>query len=142
MNLQFKKIIAWSLCLVFLTGITFAGNGNVLCIGNDGHIKVETICLPCCGEEEVCKFEVTEDIHDEHNDCNNCYDLELTGSQWLKRSRSTDFDYVLKTSLIPIIESITPTSSTVSVDFNIIKYHSIFGQSPPSLSLATIIIRC
>ncbi len=142
MNLQIKKIITSLMNLIFLVGIIFAGNSNVLCIGNDGNIKVETICLPCCGETEICKFDVTEDIHDEHSDCNDCYDLELTGSQWLKRNRTTDYSYVVKSSSIPVIESIISTSSTVSVDLNILKYHSIFGQSPPSLSLATVIIRC
>ncbi len=146
MNLLIKKISAWTLCLIFLLGITFAGNRNVLCIGEDGRIEFETICLPCCGEsDKVCDLVTTVDHHGEqgeHSECSNCYDLDLNGSQWIKRNRTTDDYNITKLISTPLIESKIYSISTFDDIKNPNQYNLFFGQSPPSASLSTIVLRC
>ena len=57
MNIKICKIITYPLSLLLLVGFIFIGNGEVLCVAEDGHIEIEAECLPCCsGEDNDCKF--------------------------------------------------------------------------------------
>jgi hypothetical protein len=148
MNLYIKKITSWFIGCIFLVGLTFVWNGNVLCIGEDGHIEIETNCIPCCSDtdkackEELCITDESENHHEEHNDCNNCFDLELDGTTWLKRFQITNFNYNFKLTSLSIIDSASYYVKTYLDYSNIYKNKSLFGQNPPNVSITTTVVRC
>ena len=70
MMMRIKRMLIWPICLIFLLSLTLSGSGQVLCVGEDGQIKIETYCLPCCDDvEEACGLDLPEDLHDDHNGC-------------------------------------------------------------------------
>ena len=78
MKMMIRTYLAWTFCLLFLTGITLSSFGNVLCLGDTGHIKTGSTCQPCYSDpEKACLFEQTAPEHDHHDECTNCVDLPL-----------------------------------------------------------------
>ena len=143
MNLWIQKIIVWPLCLFLFVGFIFVVNGYVLCIGEDGHIEFETECLPCCkGTDNVCKLDVSNDLHDEHGDCTNCSDLALDGLLWSRRFQKISFIQSVKSFTAPAYNIVIIFTSNIDDNSKTVKFHLIYGQSPPSLSIATTVLRC
>lgn len=84
-SLQYAKIVnklicnilTWPLCLLFISGLALTGHG-VLCLGDDGRLKVESACPPCCGMPEIeCVLMDAEFGQNHHNNCADCTDLPL-----------------------------------------------------------------
>ncbi len=143
MNLWIQKIIIWQLCLFLFVGFIFVGNGYVLCIGEDGHIEFETECLPCCkGTDNVCKLDVSNDLHDEHDDCTNCSDLTLDEPLWSRRFQRIIFIQSVKSFTAPTFHNAINFASTEESNSQVDKFLLTFGQSPLSASIATTILRC
>ena len=143
MNLRIKKITASTIWLAFLIGVMFPGYSNVLCVGADGLIKLETICLPGCTEtEDFCEYNASEDLPNEHSDCTDCFDVELDNPVWSTRSNKPEFSQLIKldfTASIDISDGLTPLGQ---YNLRFIKYPQLYNQNPPSLSLTTTILRC
>lgn len=82
--------MAWLKCLLLVAGTTLGSFGEVLCIGDDGHAKVEQMCQPCCGEtDDSCFLTAFDGERDHHDDCYSCFDLPLDGPTWLRRNPET-----------------------------------------------------
>ncbi len=80
-----RAYLTWALCLLFVTGITLSSFGYVLCLGDDGHIRTESVHHPCCSDpEKVCLCEQTGTDHD-HAGCTNCTDRPLIQDSLLHR---------------------------------------------------------
>ncbi|MCK5125613.1 MAG: hypothetical protein KAR42_05105 [candidate division Zixibacteria bacterium] len=135
--------MAWLLSLIILVGISSGGTSCILCIGDDGHVEFETICLPACGDtNDFCALEVVDEVPHEHSDCSNCSDVELDGSLWLKPIQKNDPNQlILFASTLTIDGAICPLSWGNN-NSQITKCYLEYGQSPPSCSIATTIIRC
>ena len=143
MTLRIQKTIAWPMCLIFLVGLTFSVTGYVLCIGDDGHTRFKTICLPCCSDaEEVCDVDVSDDISDEHSNCINCSDLSLDELLWSKRFQKTGFIQSVKSFMAPTFHAVIIPISTDNGNSQAGKFLLTFSQSPLSASIATTILRC
>lgn len=143
MNLRLQKIIALPLCLIFLIGMAIAGNGNILCIGDNGRVKFETLCLPCCDEAEK-SYEADEpnELQNEHDECCDCSDVELDYPRWSKRIQTINSDYF--DGFVTALDTDAQLSliSAFNTNSQIIKFHLAFGQSPPSYTISTTVFRC
>jgi len=143
MKLRRMKIAVWSMCLIFLVGLSFSGTGYLLCIGDDGHVEFKTRCLTCVDEaEEVCESKVSDDVHSEHSNCFDCYDIELVSQlssifiRYIDADHATDFDSV------PLADSyLSPKSASID-NPQFIKFHLAYGQSPPLISIDTTVLLC
>ncbi|MCP4582227.1 MAG: hypothetical protein GY839_11480 [candidate division Zixibacteria bacterium] len=143
MKLGFLKITAWSMCLIFIVGLSLSGTGYVLCIGDNGHIEFETSCMNCRGEAaEICKVNVSDDAQCDHSDCTNCSDVEIEDLFWSKRIQKTDSDLPGQFIPIPTIDTIISLISIENGDSRITKFHLAYGQSPPSYTTAITVLRC
>jgi hypothetical protein len=137
MNFRYRKIIVWPMCLVFLTGIIFSGNANILCIGDNGYIKLETFCQARCDEADT-----PSESHNELAECSDCSDIDFNSPIWLKRNQ-----ILYSKDLINLVSpfnndvDLTCESSENTISHNI-KHHLIYGQSPPYYSLMTAVLRC
>ena len=143
MKLRIHKIVIWPLCLFLFVGLVFVGNSDFLCVGEDGYIEFDTEYLPFCGgTDDVCKVDVSNDLHDEHHDCTNCLDLTLNGPLLSRR--------FTKISQIKSVKLLTPSTfynsiilaSTYKSNSQVDKFLLIFGQSPQSAFIAATILRC
>ena len=143
MILRLQKITAWLICLIFLIGIIFAGDSNVLCISDNGLFKFEISCLPYCGDaEKTCETDVSGELQNESNDGSDCSDVELDGPLWSKRNQHIDSKHLA--DFVSAFNQDTHLSLISSKNDNsrIIKFHLAFGQSPPSYSITTTVLRC
>ena len=76
--MQIRKYLSWPVCLLFVAGLTLGNSGSVLCVGDDDHVKVESVCQPYCNDSEAgCILRQPGSNHDHHEDCANCTDLPL-----------------------------------------------------------------
>lgn len=137
MNSWLRKIIVWPMCLIFLIGMIFAGDSNVLCIGDNGHIKFETFCLPCCDEADV-----PGEIQNEPGDCSDCSHVELSGPLWSKRIQNIDPYHLTNQVSVFATNAHFDPISIENTDSRINKFYLVYGQSPPSYSIATTVLRC
>lgn len=91
MNSWIKKAIARALCLFFLIGVTISGYSDVLCISDDGRVKIESICQPCYIEKDACCYlAASANVHDHQDDCDDCLDLSLGEPTWLRKNTGSD----------------------------------------------------
>ncbi len=143
MIVNIRTYIAWPICLLFAFGIVASGSGGVLCVGHDGHVKVEAICLPSSsGAENPCAPAVIDEVLGEYSDCVGCSDVPLDGPQWLKRSRlAANKQRVESVSAHPV-NTIRILSVTESGNSYIATGRSPCCESPPTLCLATTILLC
>lgn len=95
MKLENLKISAWFFGLLFIIGLSSNSVGDVLCVNDDGHVKVESICTPCCDEPiEACVVSNPNKGHEHHDDCDDCSDLPLESHKRLERISSYDFGLI------------------------------------------------
>jgi hypothetical protein len=138
-----RKIIVWPLGLLFFIGLAVSGQGQILCIGGDGHIEFELYCLPCCGEvEETCQIEPPDDLHNKHSECSGCSDLELDRTLWRNRARIVIVDNLtvstlLRHAIIQVDQFFEDNSNQIAAIYNL-----AFSQCPSSLPITTAILRC
>ena len=146
MNLRLLKILAWPICLIFLIGIIFAGNNNILCMGDNGSVLVETFCPPCCDQaEKTCKGNMPDELHNEPCEYSNCSDVEINGPFWSKRIQITDSNQLNAFASKLTISTYFSPISIGEDNLQILKYYLAYGQSPPIysiISLSTTVFRC
>ncbi len=66
--------------LVFALVILLNCYGGILCVNDNGRMKVELICQPCCGKNlKQCIFPESAQPYNNHLDCTNCFDVPTTG---------------------------------------------------------------
>ncbi|MCP4703719.1 MAG: hypothetical protein GY865_03840 [candidate division Zixibacteria bacterium] len=146
MNLRHTKIITWMVCLTFLVGVAFAGNGNILCIDDKGYVEFESFCVSCCDEaEENCGANFANEIHTESEGCSDCSDIEINGPLWSKRIQTIDTNQLRDfASKLTINTYFSPLSIGEHCS-QIQKFYLAYGQSPPEYSivfLSTTVVRC
>ena len=143
MNTWIQRIIVWPLCLFLFTGFIFPANSNVLCIGDDGHIEFETFCHPSCDEAEV-----TRDVDtpcgppNGRSDDSNCSHVELTTALWLGRAQNVSSYHLTSWPSVFTIDGHSDLIYADSSNSRAAESHLAHGQGPPSLSIATTILRC
>jgi hypothetical protein len=141
MNKWSKKYLAWPMCLLFIVGLAVGSNGSILCIGDNGHTNIESICQPCCGEaEDSCDLAESNSNHDHHDECDNCTDRPLFQDPLLSRSISR-LDIDGKISLGHLIyQAFNLNSQTLSSSILIPKTDSDISFEKAGQS--TTVLRC
>ena len=100
MNRKISRFTSWQTCFLLLAGLTFGSFGEVLCIGDDGHVEIESACQPCCGKTgESCQVSLSTSSHEHHDSCDNCSDYSLDGPTWHRKQSHASFNAYLVTSL-------------------------------------------
>ena len=115
----------------------------VICVGDDGHYEIETICLPSCDNNEIaCETDVSNNRHAEHNECSNCSDFEI--DYLLSSTRFQDLSSYLLSNLDLNVLAIAGINIAVKeyVNTQLSDFYLVYGQSPPSHSIETTILRC
>ena len=144
MKLTKKNIIAWTLCLSLLVGVSSSAFSDVLCIGDDGHVEYETICLPCCTDDsDSCDNETTEEQHAEHNECSNCSDVEIDNHLWTKRFHKIETKTLLISKYHHPVTIADINSSNIYTS-PIKSFHSekFSNQDQILISLSTVMLNC
>ena len=94
MKLRHQKILAWPVCLFFLLGIIFTGESTVLCIGDNGEVKFESLCFPDnCEAEKQCADDFDSDFQDQVKVCeySHCSDFAFNGPTWSRPVQKIDY---------------------------------------------------
>jgi hypothetical protein len=138
MNEHLRKSLPLPLCLIFLAGLIFGSPGYVLCMGEDGRMEFETICLPSGGGggEAVCEIGPSPDCHHDHDACSDCSDLELDGPFRSQRSGVTAAPV-----MVPAICGTGFSVLAASFETAPAASHLVHNQGPPAW-LATTVLRC
>jgi len=130
------------LCLLIIAGITFGNLGGVICVGDNGHVKIESTCTPDCNDAEPAPLTGTaDDSSEHHDDCVNCSDLPLYSPKWFKRWTATTLTLVASNPLPPVYaisRPILPDNHMLMSKREELPETS----SPPSAGLATAILIC
>jgi hypothetical protein len=142
MNSWTKKAVAWALCLFFLFGVTISRYSDVLCISDNGRVKIESICQPGYGEIVDCCFLATStNAYDNQDDCDDCLDLSVGGPTWLRKT--------IESVNSPMhIASLSSLSVSPCFDHNSSKYSrfavadSFRGQNHLALLISTTVLIC
>lgn len=134
MNLQLRKIAILPLCLLLITGLILNSFGDVLCIGEDGQVKVESLCQPCCsGDDDICL--INEDENENHDDCYDCEDLLIDGLTFRRHNFNSTF-YVNILMVQPLNQNIEDNYP------QLVSRHSASYQNKSPLLISTIVIIC
>ena len=141
MNRLTKTYLIWPLCLLFVAGLTIGGNGSVVCVGDDGLVKVESVCEPCVDEAgEACRVEQVDVEHDHQDECVNCTDLPVDQNSisTLPNIQTSEVSYVYKVSESRLV---TPVDTHIGLKLS---EPPRPDEELPSarLFLSTIILRC
>ena len=135
------KLLTWPLCLLFIAGIALGKRGGALCVGDNGHFKVESVCQSCCGNpDEACFLVEANPAHDHHDDCANCTDHLLIQHtlSYVPSTRTVDAGAIILSSFAILVPNIADQhSSIVNVQ---VKATCLFSSAGSLLS-ATI-LRC
>jgi len=143
MNFKIRKTNTWTLCLFLILVFTFSGNGQVLCIGEDGHIELETFCLPCCSDPvKICDPEMLDEAHGEHSECSSCSDIELSDFLWSGRNSHDDFNRLSSTIAKVFVVNIHSLNSLNHNISRVNQNYLSFSLSPPLPSIETAVLRC
>ena len=68
----------WLVCLFLTAGIALSNFGSVVCRGDDGNVKIESLWHACCSETGTAHFLIQSTLErDHHEDCADCTDLPL-----------------------------------------------------------------
>lgn len=141
MNRLIKRSLTWPLCLLFVAGLVLGGNGSVLCVGDDGLLKVEPVCQPCSTElGEACDLEVADSGHDHQDYCDNCTDLHLYQNSLSPRTQAqTAGARLIDNSLL--VRLTAPIDCFVSLVM--LEPTGSDAELPSAIDfLATIVLRC
>lgn len=141
MDRLIKTYMTWPLCLFFVAGLVLGGYGSVLCVGDDGLLKVESVCQPCFNDAgEVCSSEPAGSGHEHQNDCLNCSDLPLHQNFLSPRP------HVRKIGASPVHNNLlvrltTPVHSQISQP--VLESPGADPELPSAIKfLSTIVLRC
>ena len=142
MNTMVMKIATWTICLLFIVGLTPNGIGDVLCIGDNGHIQLEFVSQQCCeeiGESSLLIAFSTE--RDHHDTCGNCLDLPLDGPAW----HGQNSELINKVSILHPQVLFSSTHNIDRTNQNFVYFGFRLSSPDHNLSstiLATTIILC
>ncbi len=143
MKLIVHKIFVWPLSILLIVGFSQIGSGDVLCIGEDGHVEIETECLPSCNEAaDICELSEQSQQHDEHDDCNNCSDLSLDEPMWSKRFLRYFLVHTFKIEVMSSFSSVQSAFSLKTQQSLLYKNSLVFKSNPNYSIISVTVLRC
>lgn len=136
------KIVTWLTFTLFTPLAVLSFNGQVLCVGDDNHMQVESTIDTCCnfGVSDSGDAELRGEFS-EHSDCGDCSDLHLDQVRSMRvRSRSA-ISRTLSPSAGPVWSlAATPPASRDTKRVRWDEYSPALTQ--PQLSISTAILIC
>jgi len=140
MRSSLSHVLNWIIVAVFLLSSSVSASAGVLCLGDDGDVKVETICSPqieqtdddCCGSNEL--------EHSHEGECEDCCDVVIAVSALHKRMKS--IDHLSLHTCDPISMAIASgNSASISSEFleSLINNHR-FPQCSSILLRSTVLL--
>ena len=144
MSRKFRRTNSWQMCLLILTlvGLTYSSFGDVLCIGEDGHIEIESTCQPCCGEpNDFCSTLESDAKHNHHDECDNCSDLSLDGQFWQRKQADSFLDNIKFTSFPSVNFDYISHKTDLKNSLSIAR-HSCPGRIQIAASISATVIIC
>lgn len=143
MNSRIRKTATWLFCLLLLVGVTYSCCFDIFCTGSDGYSEAETLRFPCCTAiEGFSDLNTSDSQHNDQSDCSDCLDAEFGNMQRVQRFQRDDFGNLIKCTLASTIDAISYLTTIGQNNLRLTKFHQLYNQSPPSLSLITTILRC
>jgi hypothetical protein len=135
-----NRYLTSMVCLVFSLGIGISSLASVVCIGDDGHVKMEVVCQPCCSEPvSQCSLDESESETDHHDCCGNCTDLPLLQDPLFKRlSSEYQPDEVAAISVLAV--SCFPVDVRLTIDTRPPRVEKSPLNKGPGLLSTTILI--
>ena len=134
-----SKITTWSVALFFIAGIGISSLGDVLCISDNGHIKVESFCNPCCEETTInCQLLAVDIAHEHHDDCSDCDDFSLESPKLLKRDSYQTLNFSIALSHIKFIDS----NQNILRYFQLSHINSLPNFKQNSFKISTTVLIC
>ena len=141
MSRSIRTYLTGPLCLLFVAGLILGGNGSVLCVGDDGFLKVEPVCQPCVSDSgEICKLSQPDAGHDHQDECASCTDLPLDQNSISLRPNVHNISAapVQNISLASLLAPIKPQISRAVQELP-----NTDSELPSArIFLATIVLRC
>ena len=141
MKIVIRNYLIWLVCLSFMAGITHGSSGGVLCLGDDGHVMVVSLCQPSCGDSRSKGLtEQSDDAHNHHDGCSNCIDLPLIRELFTQRAPEPIVN-ADSYSVNSIATSPAPQAGGVTspVSPPLLEIQTAFGES---VFLSTTVLRC
>ena len=141
MKQQLRNIYSGFFCMLLVSGFFTNSLAGVLCVSDGGHLKVETVCRPCCTEDDAtCRTDAVSSPPDRHESCSNCTDLPLVEKTLAQRLsvRTTNIDplYVNPSpGMFP-----APDYGNLSTSRNVMTVDR--RDFPQSIDLSTTVLRC
>jgi len=140
MNALFRKTAAWLMSLFLLVGIVISSSGGVLCVGENGHVKIESMHhhgdVDC--DQTICLVSSESEL-EHHSHQGNCSDLPLDGATWIKPAPSTNVQNLQALSLPALAAGQNGELIRAAVAF---QPGPTPGARPPSDLISSTILRC
>jgi hypothetical protein len=75
-----QKYIAWILISIFGVACSVLSGSKVLCVGDEGHSKIEQAVVSCCDQvvPHLSKDDLSSDAH-QGDECGDCSDVDVSG---------------------------------------------------------------
>ena len=134
--------VTWLTIALFIPATILSFSGQILCIGEDSHMKVESTGDSCCGFEitHIDTSVLLEDNQGQHG-CGDCNDMDLDRVSHMRvLSRSVEqLEAGVYTGLVWSITAIPSTNCMVN-QARLDEYTPALTQ--PQLSVSTTILIC
>jgi len=134
--------VTWLTIALFIPATILSFSGQILCIGEDSHMKVESTSDSCCsfGVTHVETSDLLGDNQSQHG-CGDCNDMDLDRVSHMRvLSRSADqLEAGVYTSLAWSITT-TPSTNCMGNQARLDEYSPALTQ--PQLSVSTTILIC
>lgn len=141
MKRQRQKYIVWAWMSVFSLSFAISGSDSVLCVGDEGHSRIERAVDSCCNVDFLFESDIASknDNHDD-SECGGCDDIEVSNT--LSKSASvkrTDDISLRHFVLVGSLHSIDFVSVSFSGFRNVL---SFIPATAPQLAVSTTILIC
>ncbi len=140
MKLILYNIFVYSFSLFLLASFSISGYTDVICLGDNGHIELETICIPSCADSDQPSYIETPTNH--HEDHAACSDVEIDTHLWSKRTQKSD-SKLSEIKICTLFPTIPNTQSVINPNNNNKLFSIVLPkQNTPLVALSTVILIC
>ena len=139
-----RKTISSILCILYLTIFVGTGSSSVLCVGENGHIAIESAIQGSCADTSHESNETSDcelSVRDPHCHCGPCVDIPLEFE--LAESRPGSFEVIvqlIKDSWSPVLLETSATSFLKTATVTNLPIPPPVDYNPSLLSIRTVVL--
>ena len=113
-----NKVIVWPISILLIFGFFQFGYGDEFCICDDGYIKVESICMPCCSVDvEPCVVNNINTCQVENEESSDCSNVAIEYIFRTNRAKNNVNHKLGKSKLI--------TQVNIATNYNLFEHYNI-----------------